>query len=106
MMTKLLAVVSAYVLAVAFAPIAHSDEDDDFVRALERAGFVFDGGGRTNSVELGHWVCDSLNAGASAGALSYSIQESSTRLSGTGGPGAFVNIAILMLCPQHGNQVS
>jgi Protein of unknown function (DUF732) len=58
------AVVSA--LAVALAPAAWADEDADFIRALQSAGFVFDGGGRKSSVELGHWVCDNLDRAASA----------------------------------------
>jgi Protein of unknown function (DUF732) len=98
---KSLAIALVLALSVAFAPTAWADADADFVNALERAGFVFDGGGRANSVQLGHWVCDSLDSGASPGALRYSLQESSTRLSGTEGPDVIVRLAVQYLCPQH-----
>ena len=51
MKTMAIALVSA--LSVALAPTAWADDDADFIRALERSGFVFDGGGRTNMVALG-----------------------------------------------------
>ena len=98
---KPMAIALVLALSVVLAPTAWADDEADFIRALSSAGFVFDGGGRTNSIKLGHWVCDSLDSGASTGALTYSIQESSTRLSGTDGPDKIVRLAVQYLCPQH-----
>jgi hypothetical protein len=98
---RILTVVCALVLAVASAPTASADVEDDFVSALDGAGFNFPGGGRGNAVELGHWVCDSMDGGSSPWSLMYALQESSTRLAGTDGPEVFVTLAVRYLCPQH-----
>jgi Protein of unknown function (DUF732) len=103
MKVVVIALISA--LAVAFAPTARADEEADFVRALERSGFVFDGGGRTNMVELGHRICSDLDQGVAAVTIGGWIQDASTRMEGSADPWRIVDMSIQYLCPQHMDQV-
>jgi Protein of unknown function (DUF732) len=93
------------VLAVVLAPSAHADDEADYIRALSSSGFVFDGGGRTNMIELGHRVCSDLDQGVDAVTIGGWIQDSSTRMEGSTGPWKIVDTAIQHLCPQHMDQV-
>ena len=103
MKTMAIALVSA--LSVALAPTAWADDDADFIRALERSGFVFDGGGRTNMVALGHRICNDLDQRVFVVTVGGWIQDTSTRMEGSGGPWKIVDLAIQYLCPQHMDQV-
>ena len=103
MKTMAIALVSA--LSVALAPTAWADDDADFIRALERSGFVFDGGGRTNMVALGHRICSDLDQGVLAVTVGGWIQNASSRMEGSDGPWKIVDLAIQYLCPQHMDQV-
>jgi hypothetical protein len=98
-----LAVVSA--LFVALAPTARADDDANFIRALSSSGFVFDGGGRANTVALGHRICGDLDQGVDAVTIGGWIQDASTRMEGSTGPWKIVDTAIQYLCPQHMDQV-
>ena len=92
-------------LFVALAPTARADDDADFIRALSSSGFVFDGGGRTSMVALGHRICSDLDQGVDAVTIGGWIQDASTRMEGSTGPWKIVDTAIQHLCPQHINQV-
>jgi Protein of unknown function (DUF732) len=102
---KIVVLALASVLAVALAPTVHADDDADFIRALSSSGFVFDGGGRTNMIALGHRVCNDLDQGVLAVTIGGWIQDSSTRMEGSTGPWKIVDTAIQQLCPQHMDQV-
>jgi Protein of unknown function (DUF732) len=102
---KIILVALVGALAVALAPIAWADAEADFIRALERSGFVFDGGGRTSTVALGHQVCSDLDRGVLAVTIGGWIQDSSTRMEGSTGPWKMVDTAIQHVCPQHMDQV-
>jgi Protein of unknown function (DUF732) len=102
---KTFVIVLSGVLAVALAPTAHADEEADFIETLSRAGFVFDGGGRTKMVAMGHRICSDLDQGTAAVTIGGWIQDSSTRMEGSSDPWKIVDTAIQHLCPQHMDQV-
>ena len=102
---KIVVIAIVGVLAFVLAPTARADDQADFIMALSNAGFFFDGGGRTNMIELGHRICSDLDQGVAAVTIGGWIQDASTRMEGSTGPWVIVDMAIQYLCPQHMDQV-
>jgi hypothetical protein len=91
-------------LAIATAPIAAADSDDDFVGALARSGLSFPPQATAGVVNAGHTVCRGFANGSS-----YSEVVDGVTQNGLGGnrglAGTFVRAAASSLCPKYTSEL-
>jgi hypothetical protein len=87
-------------LAIAIAPLAAADAEDDFVGALARSGLSFPPQAKSGVINAGHTVCQGFSNGASYKQVVEGVSQkglgANRSLAGT-----FVQAAARTLCPQY-----
>jgi hypothetical protein len=91
---------AVFALAIAIAPPAAADADDDFVGALAKSGLSFPPQAKSGVINAGHTVCQGFSNGSSYKQVVEGVSQkglgANRSLAGT-----FVQAAALTLCPQY-----